>query len=209
MRRTSPPITEEQEKEPMFKRMIPLGVFAVAIAGPAWAQTATTADPAALLSKANKMNYEEQEAAKVAYKKAGDNQALMTFANTLKGDHEANEEAVSALSRQKSIKLDTSTMDKEAMNKLNDLNGGDFNKAYLDQEVTDHKEALQTFKTAKGAFKSDPDMELYVQQTIPVLEAHLKMAENLRSHLAVSGAENPENNKSNTGGAGESSASSK
>jgi hypothetical protein len=47
-------------------------------------------------------------------------------------------------------------------------------------------------------------MELYVQQTIPVLQAHLKMAENLKNHVSEASPENPANNKSTTGGMGTS-----
>ena len=43
----------------------------------------------------------------------------------------------------------------------------------------------------------DPNVKVYIDQTIPVLESHLKMAENLRHDDKVMGsAENPENNKS-------------
>lgn len=187
----------------MLKRILPLGVLAIAFSGPAFAQSAG-ADPAALLNKANQMNYEEQENAKTAHSRAGDNQALMTYADTIKGDHAANEDAVSALSRQKSIKLEST---KSVEDKFSNLKGGDFNAAYLKDQISDHHEALTAFKSAKAQFKSDPDMELYIEETIPVLEAHLKMAQNLKNRLTLNGSENPENNKSNTGGAGESSAS--
>jgi hypothetical protein len=93
-----PPI---RRKKHMIKKILPLGALAIAFAGSAWAQ-----DAASLLNKANQMNYEEIETAKLAHEKAGDNQALLTYADTIKGDHEANEESVSALSRQKSVKLE-------------------------------------------------------------------------------------------------------
>lgn len=182
----------------MIKKMLPIGALAIAFAGSAWAQ-----DAAALLNKANQMNYEEAETAKIAHDKAGDNQAMLTYADTIKGDHEANEESVSALSRQKSIKLEGTT-DKVEKSPLKDLKGGAFNEAYLGDQVKGHKEALSTFKSAQGQFKGDPDMELYVQQTIPVLQAHLKMAENLKNHVSEASPENPANNKSTTGGMGTS-----
>ena len=74
----------------MIKKILPIGALAIAFAGSAWAQ-----DAASLLNKANQMNYEEIETAKLAHEKAGDNQALLTYADTIKGDHEANEESVS------------------------------------------------------------------------------------------------------------------
>jgi putative membrane protein len=183
----------------MIKKILPIGALAIAFAGSAWAQ-----DAASLLNKANQMNYEEIETAKLAHEKAGDNQALMTYADTIKGDHEANEESVTALSRQKSVKLegtDTTKVDKSPMR---DLKGGAFNEAYLADQVQGHKEALSEFERARGQFKSDPDMDLYVEQSIPVLQAHLKMAENLKRHVGAGSTENPANNKSTTGGMGAS-----
>lgn len=183
----------------MIRKILPIGALAIAFAGSAWAQ-----DAASLLNKANQMNYEEIETAKLAHDKAGDNQTLLTYADTIKGDHEANEESVSALSRQKSVKLegtDTTKVDKSPMR---DLKGGAFNEAYLADQVQGHQEALREFEAARGQFKGDPDMELYVQQTVPVLKAHLMMAENLKKHIGEGSTENPANNKSTTGGMGSS-----
>jgi predicted outer membrane protein len=100
-----------QEKH-MIKRILPIGALALAFAGSAWAQ-----DAASLLNKANQINYEEIETAKLAHEKAGDNQALLTYADTIKGDHEANEESVSALSRQKSVKLCAHSKERESNSK--------------------------------------------------------------------------------------------
>jgi len=181
----------------MIRKSVAIGTLALAFAGSAWAQDATT-----LLNKAYQMNYQETTTAKWARDKAGDNQALITYADTIKGDHEANAEAVSALSRQKHITIESGNTD--SVNGLKDLKGGAFNEAYLSDQVQGHQAALDMFKGAQGQFKDDPDMELYVQQTIPVLQAHLKMAENLKAHLSAAGTENPATNKSNTGGMGAS-----
>ena len=184
----------------MIKKILPIGALALAFTGSAWAQDAT-----ALLNKANQMNYEEIETAKMAHEKAGDNQAMLTYADTIKADHEANEESVSALSRQKSVKLEGTNTEKVDKNPMKDLKGGAFNEAYLADQVQGHEEALREFEGARGQFKGDPDMELYVQQTVPVLQAHLKMAENLKKYVAKAGStEDPANNKSTTGGMGSS-----
>jgi putative membrane protein len=190
----------------MIKKIVQIGLLAVAFAGPAWARTSSADDAAALLNKANQMNYEEAETAKIARSKDGDNQALITYADTIRGDHEANEEAVSALSRQKSIKLEGTNPDKVQNGPMKDLTGGAFNDAYLDDQIKGHKEALNMFESAKGSYRSDPDMELYIDQTLPVLQAHLKMAQNLRRHVSPMSAEDPSNNKSTTKGMGKSDA---
>lgn len=188
----------------MIKKIVPIGLLAIAVAGPAWARTSSADAAATLLNKANQMNYEEQETAKMAKSKAGDNQALITYADTIRGDHEANQEAVAALSRQKSIKLEGTDSDKVEKAPMKDLSGGAFNDAYLDEQIKGHKDALSMFESAKGNYKSDPDMELYIEQTLPVLQAHLKMAQNLRRHVSPMSAEDPSNNKSTTKGMGKS-----
>lgn len=76
---------------------VAVGAF---VPGSAVAQE-SNASVSRLLNKANAINYEEIEMSKLASDKAGDNQALLTFAKTMKGDHQANEDAVTALSRQK------------------------------------------------------------------------------------------------------------
>jgi putative membrane protein len=186
-------------RKDMIRKILPIGALAIAFGGSAWAQ-----DAASLLNKANQMNYEEIETAKLAHEKAGDNQALLTYADTIKGDHEANEESVSALSRQKSVKLEGTDSTKVDKSPMRELKGGAFNEAYLADQVHGHEEALREFEAARGQFKGDPDMELYVQQTVPVLQAHLKMAENLKRHIGAGSTENPANNKSTTGGMGSS-----
>jgi putative membrane protein len=154
------------------------------------------ADVGQLLNQANAMNYEEIQAAKTAKDKAGDNQSLATYAETLKGDHEANEQALNALSTQKNVKLDTTPSEVEKKIKsLDKLDGGAFNAAFLNEQVTDHEKALSSFKSARSEFKEDPDVELYIDQTIPILTAHLQMAKNLQSEMGTNGNENPANNK--------------
>jgi len=157
---------------------------------------ANAADLAHLLNQANTMNYEEIQSAKAAKDKAGDNQSLLTFAETLKGDHEANQEAVKVLGNQKNVKIETAPESVEKKVKgLDRLDGGAFNAAFLDDEVADHEQALKSFKSARSQFKDEPDVELYIDQTIPILKAHLEMAKNLQSQMGTSDAESPSNNK--------------
>ena len=151
---------------------------------------------AALLNKANQMNNQEEDEAKELRSKAGDNQALVSMADTLTQDHKANQAAVEALAKQKNITLDSYQPNKAEEDKLDNLNGAQFNEAFLNANVRDHKNAIAEFKEARASLGSDPDMKVYIDQTIPVLESHLKMAENLRRDNKVLGStENPENNK--------------
>jgi len=63
-------------------------------------------------------------------------------------------------------------------------------------DIRDHEKALAAFRRARSEFSSDPQVLVYIDQTIPVLEAHLKMAQNLHNDDKAMGShENPANNK--------------
>lgn len=169
-----------------------------AMAADSDSSNAGTADPAVaqLLNKANAINYEEIQMAKTAQNKAGDNQALLTFAKTMQADHQANEDAVSALANQKNVKINPTPAEmSNKIHQMEDLKGAQFDSALLNGEVRDHEKALRYFEGEKGKFHSDPNVALYVEETIPVLRAHLQMARALQQHIGQSN-ENPENNKS-------------
>jgi predicted outer membrane protein len=68
---------------------------------------AQSANVATFLNKANQMNNEEQEQAKELRSKAGDNQALVTMADTLSQDHKANQAALESLAKQENVSLDS------------------------------------------------------------------------------------------------------
>ncbi len=184
--------SDSQREYHMIKRIVPLGIGMLLFI---FAGAASAQDLGTLLNNANQMNYEEVATAKIAKDKAGDNQAMLTYAETIRGDHEANEEAVSALSRQRNVKLEGTDASKGEKSKLKDLNGGDFNAAYLDDQIAGHKAALSTFKAAERGFKGDPNVEIYIQQTLPILQAHLSMAQNLKYHLSTDSDQKSSNNK--------------
>jgi putative membrane protein len=172
---------------------VAIGAFMPSTAG---AQKPATAGVSALLNKANAINYAEIEMAKMAHNKAGDNQAMLTFAKTMQDDHQANEDAVTALSRQKNIKIEgTPASIDEKEKQLDNLNGGQFNEAFLKEAIVGHTEALRYFEIERAKFKSDPDVYLYVEETIPVVRAHLEMARSMKQQLGRNSQENPENNK--------------
>ncbi|MGA2408779.1 MAG: DUF4142 domain-containing protein [Candidatus Binataceae bacterium] len=168
---------------------------AVVLLGLAGAQ-AQAADASFLLNKANTINYEEVQMAKTAKEKAGDNQGLTTFAETLEADHKANEEALTALSRHMGVRIEGTPAEADAkLKSMDNLYGGAFNEAFLSDEITDHEKAIALFEHARSEFTGDPDMELYIGQTIPVMKAHLEMAKDLQRNLTKSSPQNPANNK--------------
>jgi putative membrane protein len=179
-----------------MKRIVSVGCAVVLILTVLPLASAQSTKLPALFDQANQMNNEEQDMAKELRSKAGDNQTLVTMADTIRDDHKANQSALEALAKQKNITLKSYQKNEEEENKLDGLNGAQFNHEFLTAAVRDHEKALEFFRRAKSSFAGDRDVQVYIDQTIPVLEAHLKMAQNLRRDDTTFGsAQNATNNK--------------
>ncbi len=156
---------------------------------------AASGNAATLLNGANQMNQEEQDAATMLRSKAGDNQTMITLADTMSGDHKANQEAVKALADSRKITLKDYKKDAAANDQMSKLNGAEFNSAFFAMTVRDHNGAIETFKTARHTFKGDRDVQLYIDQTLPVLKAHLEMVKSMQHASALGSSQNPANNR--------------
>ncbi len=157
---------------------------------------AQSVNPATFFNQANQMNNEEQDMAKELKSKAGDNQALITMADTIQEDHKANQAALEALASQKKVTLKSYEKNKVAQDQLDNLKGAQFNQSFLKMDIRDHEKALASFRRARSEFSGDPDVLVYIDETIPVLEAHLKMAQNLhRDDKMLGSKENAATNK--------------
>jgi Domain of unknown function (DUF4142) len=157
--------------------------------------SATSKNAMTMLNGANQMNSEQQDAAAMLRGKAGDNQAMITMADTMSGNAKANQEAVKALADSRKITLKAYTKDTVASDGMSKLNGARFNSAFFAKSVRDQKGAIEAFKTARRGFRNDRDMQLYIDQTLPTLKANLAMTENLQHHSALGSTQNPANNR--------------
>ena len=90
---------------------------------------------------------------------------------------------------------DTTAEADTKVKELDNLDGGAFNEAFLKSEIADHEKAIALFEHARSAFAGDPDMELYIGQTIPIMQAHLEMAKGIQRHLSESSPQSPADNK--------------
>jgi predicted outer membrane protein len=136
---------------------------------------------ASLLDRANSINSEELRMAKTAQEKARDSQPLRAFADILKTDLQANEGALIALSRRKNVKIeDTRGFADEHISVLENMHDGQFSETFLNDEINSNRTALDYFIQAKRQFSEDPEVELYIGRTIPILGTHLEMAKNLQ-----------------------------
>ena len=67
---------------------------------------------------------------------------------------------------------------KSAAQKLEELQGAEFDRAYMEQMVKDHEDALKLAKEAASEAK-DPEVKALAQKAMPHLRKHLEMAKQL------------------------------
>lgn len=125
----------------------------------------------------------EVNASKVAQEKATA-PAVKDFAAHIIADHtKANSELVSAATAKGVTPPGTlDSAHKKAVDKLASKSGADFDKAYVKQMVADHKTTVSLFeKEAKSG--KDADLQAWAGKTLPTLQEHLKMAQDLEASM--------------------------
>jgi putative membrane protein len=102
------------------------------------------------------------------------------FGQRMVDDHGKANRELMALVEQKGISVPTAldpTHQKEA-DRLAKLQGAAFDRAYIQHMVKDHQEDVRLFRT-QAQQGTDPELKRFAADTLPTLEAHLNMAQNL------------------------------
>jgi putative membrane protein len=126
---------------------------------------------------------EEVELGKMAAQKASDAD-VKSFGQKMVDDHSKANDQLQQLATQKGVTLPTgpSTMQKSDMAKLDKLSGSAFDKAYVSMMVKDHKKDVAEFKKASTSAK-DSDLKSWAGTTLPTLQDHLKMVQDISSKM--------------------------
>jgi len=110
------------------------------------------------------------------------------FAQSMVDDHSKANDELKTIAQTKNITL-PSTISEEKQkdyDKLAEKSGPEFDKAYSEFMVKDHKDDVDQFKKAAEKCE-DADIKSWAAEKVPVLENHLSMAESLED--AVDGTE--------------------
>ena len=99
-------------------------------------------------------------------------------------DHtKANQQLEQIISQKGATLPNTTTTSQEReTDHLAKLSGAEFDKAYMDHMVKDHKKDVKEFQKAADNAK-DPDLKAFAANTLPTLQEHLQMAENTEAAL--------------------------
>lgn len=112
------------------------------------------------------------------------NPEVKALAQKMVDDHtKANTEAASfASSRGVELPEVTDANLAKVKERMAKLTGSNFDQAFVNQLVADHKDAVQKFQDGSAKI-ADADLKAWVDKTLPVLQDHLKMAQDLQAKI--------------------------
>lgn len=140
------------------------------------ASSALSDDDNKFLMEAASGGMMEVELGQLAQQKA-QNAKVKEFGSMMVTDHTKANNELKDLAQQKGATLPTMMKDEHQkhVKELSEKTGADFDKAYMDMMVDDHKEDVDKFeKCAKDA--KDADLKAFATKTLPVLAKHLEVA---------------------------------
>ncbi|RYZ99945.1 MAG: DUF4142 domain-containing protein [Sphingobacteriaceae bacterium] len=103
------------------------------------------------------------------------NAKVKEFAAMMVADHTKANDELMALAQAKNITLPqaVSTEKQAVMDDLTKKSGSEFDKAYVDQMIDDHKKTISMYEDASKNLK-DADMKAFVDGKLPTIKAHLE-----------------------------------
>ena len=115
----------------------------------------------------------EVEMGRIASTKAA-NPEVKKFAEMMIQDHSKANEELKSIAAKKNIKLpaELDGKHKSKMEELRSKVGAEFDRAYVDTMVEDHKKDVALFE-AESQNGNDPEIKAFAAKTLPVLRKHL------------------------------------
>src|SRR5215208_5864126 len=149
----------------------------------AQAQTAQPGAPLAaeFVTKAASSSLFEIQSSQSALQKSQNNQ-VRDFAQKMIDDHTKASDQLKAAAQGQNVPTTPDPEHAQMLQQLNGANGGDFDRRYVQLQLTGHQEAVTLFdRYAQNG--DNPQLKQFAQQTLPDLREHLQMAQQLRSAL--------------------------
>jgi putative membrane protein len=144
---------------------------------------AVVADDAKFAVDAANGGMTEIELSKLAATKAK-SADVKKFADMMVMDHTNAGEQLKAVAKTKNITLPDSVSadSKQAIADLSKKAGAEFDKAYVDKMVADHKATVDMFESASKNLK-DPDLKAFVDKTLPTIKGHLDNINKIKASM--------------------------
>lgn len=135
------------------------------------------------LKKAADGGMAEVEVGNIARETATD-PSVKNFAAMMVNDHTAANSEVKALATRGDVALPAAPSDykKQHASRLAQKKGKEFDKAYMDMMVKDHKQTIDIFEDAQRNSK-DEQVKAFVSKTLPTLKIHLDSAQAISKRI--------------------------
>jgi putative membrane protein len=129
----------------------------------------------------------EVELGKAAQDKAS-NEKVKEFGKRMEQDHGKANDELKKIASDKGVQLssDLDKKHKSNVDKLTKLSGAEFDRQYMRNMVSDHKDDIKKFQNQADKGK-DPDLKKFASQTLPTLKEHLQLAESASEAVKSSG----------------------
>lgn len=108
-------------------------------------------------------------------------QAVKDFGSMMVQDHSAANDKLKGIAATKNITLPDSVSN-ETRNDMDDLmkkTGKDFDKAYINEMIDDHKKDINDFQDGVKNL-TDPELKNFAETTLPTLQKHLDAAQRIK-----------------------------
>jgi putative membrane protein len=129
----------------------------------------------------------EVELGKLASERAS-NDAVKQFGQRMADDHGKAGDELKKIAQDKGMSppMEMDAKHKKLHDRLAKLSGAEFDRAYMDEMVKDHRTDVKNFqREASGA--KDPDVKAFAAKTLPTLQEHLKQAESVHGQVRTAG----------------------
>ncbi|HZT26696.1 MAG TPA: DUF4142 domain-containing protein [Pseudolabrys sp.] len=148
-------------------------------------QKASKADQK-FMTEAMQGDMAEVQIGKLAQEKS-QNQDVKQFGQTLEQDHNQNLQQAQQVAQQLGVNPPSgpSAQQKATYDKLSKLSGAKFDREFKQAMVKDHKEDISKFRKEENKSGAVGN---FAKQTLPTLQKHLQMAEQLKPETATTGS---------------------
>jgi len=149
-------------------------------AGSSSPKTAAESPDAAFVQQAGNGGLAEVELSKLAVASA-QSPKVKKFARQMVQAHSANNQQLAMIAAHENIALPKELDGEHAQlrDQLAALHGADFDRSYVDAMRGDHQKMEELLKSSQGTVSAE-ELRTFIKKTLPVVQAHLRMANELK-----------------------------
>lgn len=137
-----------------------------------------------VLNQLHHLNQKEIEMIQLAQGKSQSEQ-MKTANQQVLSDHQALQGRVETIAKNENIQLkkfQPATYEKAVMDRLNSLEGSQFDQAFMKAMDRDHQAAMQQLRTARSEVQ-DPQIRSLIDETLPKLRAHHQASSQMHQQM--------------------------